>query len=522
MNFSNISFVKQVYLAFAGVVLLTLGLGFSYNTFSSYKNKKESFIHESELQASLIADSSVAPLLFFDSDGLTSSLYQLKKYKNIKQVSVYDNEGNLFASFSSDGISDLRYKDVASIHSETFVVKRTIELDGKEYGTLYLEKSLEGLNDFILNAILNAIGFSTILFLIMAIFTYKLAQKIISPIISLSKELANLSKTHDYAKRLKYNSENEIGQLYNSFNTLFNSIQTYEGSRNEALQQAKSYQEHLEQLTNDLEDRVKMRTQELQNSLDTLKKAQSQLIESEKMASLGSLVSGVAHEVNTPLGNAVTGSTIIKKEAKFLLDSMQNATLKKSTLQESLIHINETSRLLYKSINTAANLVRSFKQMSVDQSIEQKRKFDIVEYVNEIFLTFHNKLKKIPVDVELISEDIIIIDSYPGVFSQLLNNFIQNSIIHGFEDKKDNAKITIELSIMDEVLVLIYADNGSGMDEELKAKAFDPFVTTKRNAGGTGLGLNIVYNLITQKLKGTLVLDTNKNKGTKFIITIPV
>jgi signal transduction histidine kinase len=239
------------------------------------------------------------------------------------------------------------------------------------------------------------------------------------------------------------------------------------------------------------------------------------------MAALGALVSGVAHEVNTPLGNAVTGSTIIKKESSKLLASMKDGTLKKSSLEESLEHIDETARLLFKSINTAADLIRSFKKISIDQSIEQKRDFDIVEYVDEVVKTFRNKLKQIPVEVEIVSEKTLMVNSYPGVLAQILNNFIQNSIIHGFEHKRDDAKITIEITKNENSILFVYSDNGEGMADDFKLKAFEPFVTTKRNAGGTGLGLNIVYNIVTQKLNGSLVLETKLGEGTKFIIDIP-
>ena len=240
------------------------------------------------------------------------------------------------------------------------------------------------------------------------------------------------------------------------------------------------------------------------------------------MASLGSLVSGVAHEVNTPLGNAVTGSTIIKQESKELLESMKNGTMKKSTLEESLNHINETARLLFKSVNSAASLIRSFKKISVDQSIEEKRNYDIVEYTHEVVKTFSNQLKRGPISVVVDAPKTLLVNSYPGAFAQLLNNFIQNAIVHAFEVKKEDAQIIIEMRVRKKELEFIFKDNGCGMNDNIKHKAFDPFVTTKRNAGGTGLGLNIAYNIVTQKLKGTLLLETEVGKGTSFIVHIPV
>ena len=534
MKKNNLSFKNQFYIAVIGMISFVLLSGLSYNIYSSYSSKKDSFIHESELQANLIADNSVAPILFFDKDGLNLALKQLSKYKSILQVLVYTNDNTLYGSYSLNKkikkIQDIGLKKwflngkspSDSINSTSFVVKQKISLNGEVYGFLYLEKKTSSLSDFIKKSITDSILFSIILLAIMLFFVYKISEKLISPIITLSKTLTELSISQNYAKRIKTSSKNEIGNLYKAFNDLFNSIEVHQNSRDEALAQAKSYQQHLESLTQDLEKRVEDRTKELQKSLNTLQKAQGQLIESEKMAALGSLVSGVAHEVNTPLGNAVTGSTIIKKESAYLLKSMKDGTLKKSSLEESLEHIDETSRLLYKSINTAADLIRSFKKISIDQSIEQKREFDIVEYVDEIIKTFRNKLKQIPVEVKIISDKKLMINSYPGVLAQILNNFIQNSIIHGFENKRDNAKITIEILKKQNNLLFTYSDNGVGMDNDFKLKAFEPFVTTKRNAGGTGLGLNIVYNIVTQKLNGSLILETKLGHGTKFIIDIPI
>lgn len=527
----NISFKKQFYLSFIGIVALTMMFEFVFSSISSYKQKRESFEADAQLQAKLIADGALAPLMFLDKDGVQENLNVLKKYESINKALVYDTKNKLFAGYTKTSIgnassqypSDDWFVDDGKLLQldSSFVVKEPIEMDGTAYGVLYIEKSTKELNDFIIGSFLQMTIFSLILFITMGIFIYSLANKLINPILNLSKKLYDLSLTNDYSIRLKYESKNEIAQLYNSFNTLFESIQAHQLSRDEALLQAKSYHEHLEKLTNELEEMVALRTSELQSSLDTLKNTQNQLIQSEKMASLGALVSGVAHEVNTPLGNAITGSTIIKKEAQILNQALKNGSLKKSTLESSLECIDQTSKLLYSSVNHAADLIRSFKRISVDQSIEDKREFDLVEYVDEIFLTFHNKLKQIPVEVQVISPKKFIITSYPGVFAQILNNFIQNSLIHGFEQKTGNEKIVLEISELEDSFEIIYSDNGAGMDEELKAKAFDPFVTTKRNAGGTGLGLHIVYNLVSQKLKGAIALEASIGKGVKFTITIP-
>lgn len=528
MKLSNISFKKQFYFSILGIASFVMFAAFSFNILSSYKYKEMSFLKESSLQAHLIADNSLAPLMFFDKDGINASLNKLTIYKDILQVVVYDNTNNIFARYNPKSLAIPKVKKVLK---ETFflidtsksrVEKVRIFVNGIDYGVLVLEKDTNTLKQFVIDAIINAMMFFTIIMIILLIIVRKLTNTIIGPIVNLSDTLSELSQSQNYSTRLEYKSSNEIGKLYKAFNNLFISIGVHQKSRDQALAKATSYQKHLESLTDELEQRVEERTHELQESIKIIKKSQTQLVESEKMVALGSLVSGVAHEVNTPLGNAVTGSSIIKRECGLLLEMMNTATLKKSVLEKKLAHIDETSKLLFKSVTTAADLIRSFKKISIDQSVERERDFDLYEYVNEVALTFHNKLKQIPVKVIIMPKEELNISSFPGVFAQLFNNFIQNSILHGFENFNREAIITITMHLEKNTLHLTYEDNGHGMKEGIKEKAFEPFVTTKRNAGGTGLGLNIVYNIVVQKLGGTMKLESEADKGCKFIMTMPL
>ncbi|MBL1244839.1 MAG: GHKL domain-containing protein [Sulfurimonas sp.] len=524
MKLNNLSFKVQIRLSIFSLVVLTLALVFSYNLITSYGYQKNSFLNESKIEAGLVANHAIAPILFLDKEGLESSLDDLKHNSTILQVQVFLEDGSLFGEYKKKNyyrkihgkIDKIReswfvkndMKTENSLNANSFVVKEPLVLNDEYYGVLYLERDVNSLSQFLEKALKDMFTFSLILLYVMGFIIYKVSNQLISPILELSDSLEYLSKTKDYSTRLEYKPSNEIGKLYDSFNILMESV--------------RSNQEELHTFTLELESRVEERTLKLVESLNTLKKAQTQLVESEKMASLGALVSGVAHEVNTPLGNAITGSSIIKQETAELLQSMHNGTMKKSYLEDTLNSLNETARLLLKSVNSAASLIRSFKKISVDQSIEDKRKFDIVEYTDEVVKTFNSKLKQIPVKVIIDSPQTLMIYSYPGVFAQLINNLIQNAIIHAFEFKKDNAIINIKLSLDNNIFKFSFEDNGAGMNESIKKKAFDPFVTTKRNAGGTGLGLNIAYNLVTQKLKGTLELQTQEGKGSKFTIYIPV
>lgn len=528
MNFSDLSFKKQFYFTMFGIGSIIMIAGFSFNILSAYRYKETSFLKECKLQAELIANNSLAPLMFFDKDGMRSTLSQLKDYEDVLQVIIYDSNNDVFARYNPKNmkvpksVSDTTDSFFRVDMSTSRIEKVKIFVNGIDYGVLLLEKDTSILKSFLIDAVLNVVMFFSVLVIIMIFIIKKFSDRLISPIVDLANTLSELSESQNYSTRLYYNSDNEVGKLYSAFNNLFISIGIHQKSRDQALAKATSYQKHLESLTNDLEERVQERTSELQNSIEIIKKAQNQLVESEKMVALGSLVSGVAHEVNTPLGNAVTGSSIIKRECHSLLEMMNNATLKKSVLEKKLSHMEETSKLLFKSVTNAADLIKSFKKISIDQSVERERDFDLNEYINEIILTFHNKLKQVPVNVTVSPNKALNISSFPGAFAQLFNNFIQNSILHGFENFQGEAKIDIELTLKDNILHIVYKDNGNGMQESIRQKAFEPFITTKRNAGGTGLGLNIVYNIVHQKLKGELKLETSRGDGCKFIIDIPI
>lgn len=299
---------------------------------------------------------------------------------------------------------------------------------------------------------------------------------------------------------------NEIGLLYQAFNTLMDDTQ---------------------KLTNHLEDEVYKRTEDLHNksyelqmSLNKLKDTQQQLIESEKMSALGSLVSGVAHEVNTPLGNAITGTTLISKEVYELSKLLRQNQLKKSTLEEKIHIIEQSTNLLLKTLQYASNLIKSFKQISVDQSIDDVRKINLSEYIEEVILTNYNRLKQIPVEVKFECEKDLELYTYPGFIAQIINNLISNSILHGFEDIEYKAIIQIEIQRVENKTIKIrYSDNGKGISEDVKTHIFEPFVTTKKNKGGTGLGMSITYNLITQKMNGRIkILDDIDGFGIEMIL----
>lgn len=258
----------------------------------------------------------------------------------------------------------------------------------------------------------------------------------------------------------------------------------------------------------------------LQESLEKLNIAQEQLIESEKMASLGALVSGVAHEINTPLGVGMTGISQIDHEVWKLEHNYNEGTLTEEAFQSFIQTVQKLSKTIHDRLNNAVMLVRSFKAISVDQHFEDMREFNLRKYIDDLLLSMHNPLKSKQVEVMNMLDEDLLLESYPGIFSQIFSNFIMNSIVHGFEDHASWNLIKIRAERTEDKLILIYEDNGVGVSEAVEKKMLDPFFTTKRGQGGSGLGLNVVYNLITQKLGGTLEIVHIAPQGLGYRITL--
>jgi len=259
----------------------------------------------------------------------------------------------------------------------------------------------------------------------------------------------------------------------------------------------------------------------LQNSLNELKQMQDQLIESEKMASLGELVAGVAHEINTPVGLSLTGVSHFQFMLEQLEERYKKKKLEERHFEKFISDAKEIAKSIHHSLDRAAGLVKSFKQVAVDQSHEVVRWFNVHDYVDEVMLSLVNKLKHTAITVEIECDNTIEINNYPGPLSQIITNFISNSLIHAY-NKGQKGTIKLHFETQNDQLHFIYSDDGKGQKKDIQAKMFNPFFTTNREQGGSGLGLNIVYNLVTQKMKGSINIDSKPDFGTTFTIIIPI
>ncbi len=259
---------------------------------------------------------------------------------------------------------------------------------------------------------------------------------------------------------------------------------------------------------------------ELNLSLEALELTRDQLVQSAKMAALGELVAGVAHEINTPVGVGVTAASFLESKTREFQTMYNAGELKRSELENYLTTVGEVSNSILINMVRAAELISSFKQVAVDQSSENRRRFNLKEYMDEILLSLRPRYKKTSHVIQITCEQDIELNSFPGAFSQILSNLIMNSLIHGF-DGLENRAIDIGVTCKEGQVIFVYQDNGRGIDPQQREKVFDPFYTTMRGKGGTGLGMSIVFNLVTQTLKGNIHLESEIDQGVVLTMTFP-
>lgn len=278
-----------------------------------------------------------------------------------------------------------------------------------------------------------------------------------------------------------------------------------------------------------LEDRIDRRTRELANSNDELRlamgnldKARSELVRGEKLAGLGSLVAGVAHELNTPIGNtAVAASTLLHLVEEFKRQ-VESGNLRKSELQSFLSRCEDGSELIVSATHRARDLVASFKQVAVDQTSDRRREFDAGEVIQDVLRSMRPSFKGKGWTIDADVPAGILCDGYPGPLGQVITNLIQNAVVHGVADLP-HGKISVTARLTDAThFEVVVSDNGKGIPASVIDKIFDPFFTTRLGQGGSGLGLTIVHNLVTAVLGGTISVRSTVGEGSQFTVTLPL
>jgi C4-dicarboxylate-specific signal transduction histidine kinase len=311
----------------------------------------------------------------------------------------------------------------------------------------------------------------------------------------------------DLKQRVDLSRQDELGQLAAAFNKMTDEVQ--------------NGRETLEQTVIARTAELMIAKTDAESAFNSLKQTQANLVQSEKMASLGGLVAGIAHEINTPIGVMLMSSTHLAAETDKVAGLYSQGELSGDELEAYFDTARQSARLMTINSQRAADLIYSFKQVAVDQTGGERREFELKSYIEEVLLSLNPKLKRTAITTTLECPEGLMVDSYPGALSQILTNFIVNSLRHAYQpDQAGRLSIRVTL-LLDDTIRLIYSDDGQGIPPELQSKVFDPFFTTQRGNGGSGLGLHIVYNTVRQTLKGRLQMHSAQAQGTMFTLHFP-
>jgi signal transduction histidine kinase len=468
-----------------------------------------------------------------DHKKLKEQLSQLITSENINYVHVYkqlkDDQISYFTGFNksvyfpsipekTDSIKQLSHVNYQPHYNELIV---KIKQNETLYGYLYIQYSNTTFEHFIAKLIFVAIAFFIVGLLCFTILAVHINKKINQPITTLVNSIKMISQKKYFSHRIDKLSFTELDLLARSINILLDRIEKHIEKQNNIHQHALEQNANLSEKVNARTDALKQSNQELLSNLEKLHQFQGQLVETEKMASLGDMVAGIAHEINTPIGLGVTASSLLADRLQQIKQSFEDQTLKSSQLKKFLNESEENIDITYRNLERAAKLISSFKQVAIDQSNTDIRQFNVKELLEEVTLTLKERITKSNIKITIDCPKNLIIESSPGPISQIIINLIMNSIIHGFEHRHQGV-ITILIRYLSEQLFITYKDDGVGIDETIKARIFDPFTTTKRGSGGSGLGLHLVFNLVTQALHGHIDFESSTAHGTAFNITFPV
>lgn len=477
----------------------------------------------------------VTDLWNLDIDQLKITAVSILQLPHIVGIEVSDIAGERL--YTSGIISDEDEQAKGIFWHQFNLTHRSVEVD-KTIGIvrLYSDRSviINSLKSGIYSLVINAFIKTLALVLLFILVFDRLLTK---PLGLLAQHANSIDPNKALAKHISVseNQDDELGILQNALNNMMDktvdTIGKLDSLNKELEQRVFERTQQLSQTVSQLDEEQEMLRREvsirkksekaLAKSLESLKMAQAQLVEAEKMASLGGLVAGVAHEINTPVGLSLTGIThfehrVLELDAKFKAGELEEEEFVQFTSESK-----ELAKTIRGSLERAANLVKSFKQVAVDQSNDEIRCFDIVAYLHETMTSLNSMVRKSKVKFKVMNEaPIIEISSYPGYWAQIFTNLIQNALIHAYEEQ-DEGLVLMVLKAQGEHFVFQFIDDGKGMEPKTVAKIFEPFYTTNRKNGGSGLGMNILYNIITQKMKGTITVESELGKGSIFTITVP-
>lgn len=416
----------------------------------------------------------------------------------VLSVLVRSETGEVFMDYQRTGES--------ADETEAIVLHRNITFEGESLGSVELTYSLQRAIDRAQSEAVLLVSIIVVQLLFsLVVISWVLHRRVLAPLRKLGAAATGIA-TGDLRTAIPRLKNDECGQLAER-------LETMRGG--------------LEQNFNQLEKGVEERTRELRTvnqtllgTLEQLQRAQYNLIQQEKLAALGALVAGVAHELNTPIGNGLTvASSLCEEHHHFQQQMAQGIT--RSGLESYLEKVEEGATLVCRNLEKASELVSSFKQVAMDRTSVQRRSFSLKAIVNETLLTLSPTLKRTPFVVDSQGINDVELDGYPGPLGQVITNLVNNAVVHAFEGRSKGC-ITLTSQVHNGAVEFAVEDNGIGIEEANINRIFDPFFTTKLGAGGSGLGMHIVHNIVTVMLGGSVSLTSEVGKGTRFVLQFPV
>ena len=484
--------VQMVAILMGVVTVLMCGFG-AY----SYLLTRQSFLQQKEVAKALLARQLATPAsnaLWNYDDTAMGTLLESALGGPVQELIVYTMDGREFARRGSATVDD------KAMQAE-LLQKFDMDLppvQGREVGRIQVTWSdgplTDALNATLRRAVMEIVLLNTVL---VGLFWFSMERLLFRRVAALQQAL-DFAVTREHANdivAIPVSVQDEFGALTHSINAITKRL----GSEIEAGHVAE--EEALSALTN------------LQN-------AQEGLVQAEKMASLGRLVAGVAHELNTPIGNIVTVSSTHQELVEQLARRMTEGALTRSALLEFVNASSEGAVLIQRAAARAATLIQNFKQVAVDQTTDQLREFDMARQMQEVLSVIAPEISKTPIKLECKLCPGIAMHTYPGPLGQVITNLVVNAVRHGFDSKRAGTITVTSLLHNDQVKIMV-SDTGQGIPPENLGKIFDPFFTTKLGYGGTGLGLHICHNIVYGPLRGSMTVASTEGVGTTFTLLIP-
>lgn len=507
---------RKLRLVVLGATLLTLGLVMLIYVAYEWVAVNQQLREDLQARAQIIASNTEAALIFGDFAAAQETLSALSSTPDVVRACVFRQASldapGLFAEYlphpSAPHCEASLTLALAKLSRGRMHAVQDVTLDGTTAGHVYLEADLRKLWQR-LRIVAWGSALVTLMVALLALILSRVVENAIAkPIMQLHELMQSVAQTGDYAQRAAPGGQDEIGALIGGFNSMLGQVD----QRDKDLLGAQAA----------LEAEIKERdraNRDLSLAMQRLQDTQEQLVQSEKMASLGGLVAGVAHEINTPIGVAFTAASTLQSRSQELKTAYSSGNIKRSMLDKYVNQADEIGEMIAKNLSRAAELIQSFKQVAVDQTSSERREFHLHEYIQETLLSLRPRLKKLPYQIHVECPDNIVLDGYPGALSQILTNLVMNSVVHAFEGR-DHGQIEIRALAHEHMVHLSYSDDGVGMSADARKRIFDPFFTTRRGQGGSGLGMHIVYNLVTRSLGGSIRLQPSET-GVAFDIRFP-